>query len=190
MEYQDILSTIKANSDKEVARIKEAAEKECAEAKQSADDKVKAIKEKARLDAKVARAETLARRMTVADLDVKKMMLSAKQAVIDQVYETAKAKLKSLKTADYKKLVEGMIDMVAEDGDEVVAGVRDQKVITTAFVKKIADKKGITLTLSYDEKIDGGIIVKGADCDKNMTLDLEVASVKVATETEISKRLF
>ncbi len=190
MYYQDIIDTILDNSAQEVARIKDATDKECAVIKSEADQKVKAIREKSQMDAKLMRAEALSRRLTVAELDVKKIMLNAKQEIIDEVYKRATSKLKELKTADYKKLIEGMITVGAEDGDVIVVGARDQKVITSALVKKVAEKKGIQLTLQYDEKIDGGIVIKSTECDKNMTIDLEVASVKLATETEISKRLF
>ncbi len=190
MYYQDIIDTILDNSAQEVKRIKDAVKTECAAIKESADAEVKAIKSRAQMDAKAMRAETLARRLTVADLDVKKVLLNAKQEIIDSVYETAKAKLKSLSTKDYKALVEGMIAMGAKDGDVVAVGTRDKKTITAAFVKGVAGKLGIKLSVVYDDGIDGGVIIKSPDCDSNMTIDLEVASIKVATETEVSKRLF
>ncbi len=190
MNYQEIVDKILETSHIEVARIKDNAKKQCDDIAANTDKEIAAIAEKTELDSKAMRAEILARRITVADLDVKKILLNAKQEVIDEVYESAKSKLKSLPAAEYKKLIEGMLIAAATDGDEVRISKEDSKAITAAFVKKIADKKGIKLTLAVDDKVDGGIVLRGKSCDKNMTIDLEVAAVKLLTETEVSKRLF
>ncbi len=190
MEYQEIIDKILETNQEEIAKIKANAKKQCTDIEANASKQISEIEEKADIDSKAMRAELLARRLTVAELDVKKILLNAKQEIIDDVYAIAKQQLQSLPTTQYKKLVEGMLIKAAGDGDEVLIGKCDEKTITASFVKKIADKKGIKLTLAVDDKINGGVILRGKSCDKNLTIDLEVAAIKLTTETDIAKRLF
>ncbi len=143
----------------------------------------------------IKKAETLApeiirRGLSVAELEVKKIILKAKQDVLERVFETALEEIKSLPKESYLELIEGMLQY-AEDNDTVIISESDKGLVTAAFVKKVADKRGISLTLSKEYgDFRGGIILTNKGCSKNMTLELELASLRENKEARIAKMIF
>ncbi len=86
--------------------------------------------------------------------------------------------------------IEGMLEN-ADDGDTVTISESDKEVITQAFIKKVADKKGIRLALNKEYgDFCGGVILTNKGCSKNMTLELELASVRENREAKIAKMIF
>ena len=134
--------------------------------------------------------DALSRSAVVANLDCKKLMLNAKKDVINKVFDEAAEVISSDKKA-YLSLIESMICSCCEDGDEVVICERDAKVITKKFIGDISKKIGKKLTLcaTFGE-FKGGVLLIGKNYDKNLTLDLELQSVREKTESQIVDILF
>lgn len=173
------------------------AEATIAEAKEQA----KAILERAENDAKVyaekqnaliskEREDLLKRRKTVSELEGKKLFLKAKQEILDACFKRALALIRGLSEKEYLKLIEGMLKEAA-DGDVVTAAACDKAVVTKEFIDAYAKKRKIKLVLSDEYGgFSGGIILSSIDVDKNLTLEVEIASLRAETEPEISKLLF
>ena len=119
--------------------------------------------------------DVLKRARAMAELEVRKVHLARKQEVLSAAYEKSYAAI----TADkrYPALLANMITAAAEAGDEVVfassdAGVEKKDVIVAAMkAKKVTASK---------EKgaFRGGIVLRGQACDKNLTLELELDSLR------------
>ena len=135
--------------------------------------------------------EAVRRKKTVAELDVKKLMLRAKKEAIDKAFQQAKKQLVDLSPIKYSKLVMGMIDRYAEDGDTVTAAKADAKIITKEKIDKLAAAKKIKLTLNeqYGDFV-GGVILSGKGMDKNLTFDVELKVLREELETAIADMIF
>lgn len=138
----------------------------------------------------VLKKDIAQRSETVAQLDSRKLVLVAKAKVIDAVFEKALEKARNLPKEKYKKLIFGMLES-AQDGDVITISQREKGIITEADVKALATKKKIKLTLN--DKLgdfDGGIILSNNGIDKNMTLEVEIASIRDEYEAKVAKELF
>lgn len=148
------------------------------------------ILEKSVNETALLRDEIIRRRVSVANLEVRKLMLASKKRVLDNIFEEAGNAVLSLPKAKYLEIIEGMLN-AAEDGEEVKIAERDKAVITEAFIKKVAAAKGIGLTLSKEfADIKGGIILCSGEIEKNLSLEVELASLKERLESETAAKLF
>lgn len=142
-------------------------------------------------EARKAGEEVVRRRLTVADLEVKKLLLSAKKQAVDEAFEESLKKLLALPKEEYTVLVGSMIASAADDGDVVVISENDKNVLTKAFFDKISAKIGKKLTLSDTfGNFKGGVMLLGKGVDKNLTFESELALLRDEVEPEVAKIMF
>ena len=142
-------------------------------------------------DARKAGEEVVRRRLTVADLEVKKLLLSAKKQAVDEAFEESLKKLLALPKEEYTALVGSMIASAADDGDVVVISENDKNVLTKAVFDKISAKIGKKLTLSDTfGNFKGGVMLLGKGVDKNLTFESELALLRDEVEPEVAKIMF
>lgn len=142
-------------------------------------------------EARKAGEEVVRRRLTVADLEVKKLLLSAKKQAVDEVFEESLKKLLALPKEEYAALVGSMIASAADDGDVVVISENDKNVLTKAVFDKISAKIGKKLTLSDTfGNFKGGVMLLGKGVDKNLTFESELALLRDEVEPEVAKIMF
>ncbi len=142
-------------------------------------------------EARKAGEEVVRRRLTVADLEVKKLLLSAKKQAVDEAFEESLKKLLALPKEEYTVLVGSMIASAADDGDVVVISENDKNVLTKAFFDKISAKIGKKLTLSDTfGNFKGGVMLLGKGVDKNLTFKSELALLRDEVEPEVAKIMF
>ena len=142
-------------------------------------------------EARKAGEEVVRRRLTVADLEVKKLLLSAKKQAVDEALEESLKKLLALPKEEYTALVGSMIASAADDGDVVVISENDKNVLTKAVFDKISAKIGKKLTLSDTfGNFKGGVMLLGKGVDKNLTFESELALLRDEVEPEVAKIMF
>ena len=142
-------------------------------------------------EARKAGEEVVRRRLTVADLEVKKLVLSAKKQAVDEAFEESLKKLLALPKEEYAALVGSMIASAADDGDVVVISENDKNVLTKAVFDKISAKIGKKLTLSDTfGNFKGGVMLLGKGVDKNLTFESELALLRDEVEPEVAKIMF
>lgn len=166
-----------------------------------AEDKALAIAEEAKKKAdeiiaegeskkKAAFDTVLANAQVVANLDCKKALLTAKTEFVAETFDRAAELLKE-DSKKYCDLVAKMISAAAEDGDKVRICKEDADVLTKAFVESVAKKCKIKLTLDKEyAPVKGGVILVGKNYDKNLSLDLELQTLREECESEVAKVLF
>ncbi|MFI3229458.1 MAG: V-type ATP synthase subunit E family protein [Bacillota bacterium] len=136
------------------------------------------------------RQEILRRRISVANLEVKKLMLAAKMQVLDATFDMAKKSILALPKAEYKAIISGMLDM-ASDKDVVYISERDASIITANFITTEAKNRGIKLKLAKEyANIEGGIILSDGTMDKNLSIEVELLSLREEMESKIAKDMF
>lgn len=130
------------------------------------------------------------RSRSVAELDARKLLLTAKAQVLDSVYAKTLEKLRNLDKEQYSALIFSMLEN-AKDGDVVTVSEREKDIVTKESLADFAKKKGISLTLADKfGDFDGGVIISENGVDNNFTLEVEVALLREQTETKIAKEIF
>lgn len=190
MSKQALIDKILSDGENEVNRI-------IAEARQKADAKISSAKESVERELSKREEKALSflpeqerRICSVAQLERKKTILSAKQEVMENTLNEAIKRLYTLSDEEYLVIIRSMLNS-AEDGDIVVISERDKERITESFIKEVANSLGITLTLSKDYRsFRGGILLLSDGYDKDMTLEGELALIKEEEEAKIAQILF
>lgn len=136
-----------------------------------------------------ANEDKVLRRKTVAELDVKKIVLKAKQDAIESVFDSAYNKLCSLSKAEYLSFVKKLLEKYAEENDNVI--LSSDNIISEKDLSdlKVASDKHLTVS---DVKGDfiGGVMLVGKICDKDLTFKSIVNESKSEFVSEVSKELF
>lgn len=135
--------------------------------------------------------EILRRGEVVANLDAKKILMSAKSKAVDNLFQKTLEQLALLDKKKYLAIIENLLKKYAEDGDVVIISSQDKGKITQKFVDDIAKNMGIKLSLAKDfGSFNGGVILAGKNSDKNLSFDMELLQLREECETQISSMLF
>lgn len=135
--------------------------------------------------------EIVRRRVVVANLDAKKILMNAKSKAVDNLFEKTLAEIVVMDKKKYLAIIERILKKYAEDGDVVIISEADKGKITQKFVDDCAKKLAIKLSLSKDfGSFSGGVILQGKNSDKNLSFDTELMLIREECETEIVKMLF
>lgn len=184
-----IIGTIMSEAEEKAAKItqkgNEDADKLISDAKAFAEELNNKLKSEYASD----EAETLRRRKTVAALDAKKLVLKAKQEVLSEVFLRAYDKLCALQKSDYLALVDKLLVLSAEDGDEVV--LSHDGVITDGDIKTLGVYKERNLTVSPEKgDFKGGVKLIGKICDKDLSFRQVLDEKKDSLSAKIAEELF
>ena len=137
-----------------------------------------------------AASETVERGKSLCALETRKVMLAAKQQLIDRAYEQAERKILNMTDHVYREFMGELIVKYAEDGDRVVVAERDVRRMHADFIAEIAKKSGKHVTLSEQTHSgSGGVILAGKRVDKNLTLSALLHELRQKTQGEAAKRL-
>ena len=138
--------------------------------------------------------------MSTAEMDAKKLLLNAKEALIDEALKRAKEEYEKLrgKKQYQDALVNQVISSIMElDGKEFVIEVHEgdgfeftDKIVST--IEKETKKKGLKLKLKEVPKDLGGVIVheKGGKISVDNTFDSILERKKSEIRLKISGILF
>lgn len=189
MAKQELLDKIIEDAEERARAILSDAEAKADALTSAAEEERVTLLDSARKMSASAAPETIKRRKAMAELESRKLVLGAKQALIAEAYHRA---LVSIKESDrYETLLVKMILSVAEDGDGVIFAASDFGRVNREKVVAAASKEGGVKLVLIDEKgdFDGGIVLRGKDCDKNLSLEVELESLR-SEEDVCAKVLF
>lgn len=134
------------------------------------------------------REEIIRRRITVANLEVKKSILQTKQGIMSRAFEQAERAIKE-DVKGYLKLLENMLSR-ASDGDTVIFAESDKSLVGAKWLSAKAEDLGVKLKFGGYGDFSGGMILSGDGSDKNLTLEVELKSVREEFEPQIAELLF
>jgi V/A-type H+-transporting ATPase subunit E len=170
--------------------------------------KSRAAAEQAKLESELAKynkeTEVLAaeaaedkkeRMLAMARMDVRKELGAAKVALVDEVFEKAREKIRNLSDDEYRKLISELMIKAVETGDEEVIVGKDEKRIDDKFIKQINRQLGSgfrgNLRLSGEKAdISGGFILRRNNIQTNVSIEVMVDSMREELESEVVKDLF
>ena len=182
-----------------IERILSDAEAEAAEILRSANVRAEEIIAAANARATSERAgaveEAGARAKRISDgkaasarLDSAKILLAEKRRVIDEIYARALKKLLEMKEKDALKLLERLLLANAEEDDEIVFAKSFAYAKSVAALPVIKERK-LKISAEYAE-IDGGCILRGKLCDKDLSYGALLNADKDEYQAEIAAKLF
>lgn len=194
MTVENIRNAIIAGAEKEAERIRHAGQNK-------ADEKFRQAGQRLQRDfeRRVAQAEQLEQdkknRSIVAVRSALSMeLLSAKNAVIDQVFDKAVEKLVGLPSGGYKELLLRWLGEAAtDDPAELLLNARDKQALGPELVDRINQGRsaGPAITLAEDSaQITGGFVLRTARYEIDRTLDSIIASLKEDMAPEVAAELF
>lgn len=164
---------IVAKANREAEDIKSAAlakaEKRCAEIAGKSESDVKAV---------LSRAES------GAELTEKKIMLNAKQQIINDVIRGARDSLKGLSDSEYTDIILRLVKKYAHDTQgRIVFSASDRQRLPGDFdkllEKVLSEKKNASLTVSQENAdFDGGFLLLYGNIEENCSFDAIFSAAK------------
>lgn len=181
----DILSSAKSAASSIIAE----AEAEVQSGLEALRAELDAAQKEALERADAAAKELFDGQVKLGELEANKALLAAKQACVSAVYYGVKRKILAAPNAEYLKILQAVIVKYCEDGDEVIAGKADKRV-TAEWVKKVSAAAKKKLTLSKEKgDFEGGVILRNAKFDRDLTVDAIVEELKERTVYDTVSRL-
>lgn len=179
-----ILADATAEAESIVAEAQAKAEKITAEAMARAE----ALKTETEAEMAEKRKSILEKRAAAARLDSAKILLGEKRKVIDAIYSEALNRLINLPEEDSVKIISFLLAKYAEKGDEVFFA-KSFPYVEEVLALPIIAEKGLTIA---EERlsISGGIRLKGAICDKDLSYEALLQADRENNQAAIAKELF
>ena len=155
----------------------------------AAENDARIYRAKNREESEKEREDIIRRRITAANLEVKKILLKAKQEIISKAFSQSVEEIRKDKKA-YKNMLLGMLEH-ASNGDTLIISKNDKDILTPQDVKYFCQKRKIDISIdtNYGDFL-GGLILCGKGWDKNFTLEVELNSLRDELEPQIAQMLF
>ena len=190
---EKIISDAKIQADKIIAQAEDKANNIIKKGKKEAENIKNIILHKSKQEASLKKSKIL----TEANLEAKKIILSEKQKIIEDVFNKASESILKLEDKDYLNIIKKMILDNIETGDETIfIDHSDRDKISESFVEDInrelksKGKKGkLKLSTSY-LPIKGGVVIGFGKIRKNISLEFLLKKIREELEIQISKDLF
>ena len=167
-----------------------------------ARDQAEAIAEQAKAQAEAEGAELAARNgqaaadreerlVGAAQMEAKKVILAAKQELVERAYVLALEKLCAMPDEQYTKTLAALLEQAAPDGKGSVIFAPDVKErIGAATVAMANEKLGGSLTVAEETRpMQGGFILSRGNVEVNCTFDTLVRLQKAETAGAVLKKL-
>lgn len=188
-------------------RILEDARAEATRIIEDAQEKARSIKDKKveetrRNNEKLSKenmdkAQERKRRMlAVAELDMRKEILSVKQEMIDEAMERVKQAIMVMPRDEYRRIIADMLVESAQGDEEVFFSVADEGRLDQSLIDEVNDKligqgkKGELRLSPNRETFDGGFILKSGGMEINNTFDAIVRMSRDLVESKVAGILF
>ena len=185
MSIDKITARILQEAKDEAASLISAAEKEVSERMAEANAQAMDIAAKSNAKAKTDAETIKERKKSVAELEARKMLLAAKQEMIEKSFSQAVEELAAMPEGQY-------LDFLAEqlagyERGEVILSAKDQAAIGEKLAARLP--KGITLSKETAD-IAGGFILKDGLVSVNGSLESLLDGVKKDITAQIAGVLF
>lgn len=192
MSVENITANILSDA-KQVAEVSLMnAEKSKEEIISKAKDEAEAIKQEAAEKANKDAENLKSRKLSAAELQSRKMMLSAKQEAIKKSFEEALKKLRAMPEDQYIEFLTNEIIKVPYSEGTIVLNKQDRDKIGEKLVKAVNDKlKAEKFTLSNETvNSQGGFVLRSGAIIINNTFETILDSIKDELTNEVANALF
>lgn len=197
MSLEKIIEKITQESDSQVNEIVEQAKKQAAailaQARAEADVQIKVKLDHAQHDAE----DLLQREKAIAQLELRKKVLEAKRALLDDVYKKVTAKITTQPNKEYALFIKKQLLQAVETGkEEVIFSAQEAGRLGPKFIQEInleMKKNGTPGALtagSPSKQFDRGFILKQGTVELNYSLEAILIRLREETESRMAEILF
>lgn len=139
-----------------------------------------------------AEADTLKqRKVSAAELESRKILLSAKQEMINKSFEQALMKLSTLPEDKYLEYLLKEITKTSLNEGELILNKEDKINIGEKIVKIVNEKTNGNITLSSNTiTASGGFVLKNGNIEINSTFESIISSIKDELTFEVANVIF
>ena len=185
-----ILNRIMTDAEDRVRDIQEQADARCIELLAAADQEAEKIKQASRQKAEEQAKVELRRAESLSALESRKLMLSSRQTLIDEVIDQAAVRLAEMPASDKKTLYRRLLLEHAK-GSETVVFAQGDALIAGPVVADINGEKGWQLAIDSEPgRFSGGLILRQNLIETNLTVDLLIRSLRPELVSLAAKALF
>lgn len=195
MNAEQVVQKILAEANAEAEKIVNSAKAKAAEQASQLEAEIANFDAQTAKLAQEAAEDKLQRMLANARMANAKQTLAAKVAILDEVFEKAKAAVNKLPDDQYLSLTTGLMKQAVETGDEEVVIGKNEKRINERFITQINRQLGAgfkgNLRLS-DQRADiaGGFILARGKVQINASTDVLIESLRESMEMELAQALF
>ena len=195
MEAEQVVEKILAEANAEADKIKSEASEKCARAEADLQSQLAGYGKETEALANAAAEDKTARMLASARMANRKEQLTAKVALLDDVFVKARQQILALDDGKYLELIGKLMAQAVETGDEEVIVGKEEKRIDDGFLERMNRTLGPPLKGNlrfaaerYD--IDGGIILRRGNNQVNVSMDILLAQAREQLEAELAGELF
>ena len=191
MSLAQITEKIRSDAQREADEILAKARARAELIAQRAEEEIDSIKSGFIRRFEVERPEIFRRREIVANLDVKKMMLQSSRDLIQDVYDIALEKMKTMDRDDQIKLCEALLKKAIKTKDEELEVSANEKYLDQVWLDGFNRENGTNLVFSERKPdIAGGFILTRGRISTNCSWDMLIRIAQEKQESDVVKRLF
>ncbi len=183
-----ILSDAQNNADSSLMNAENTKQEIINKAKSEAEIIIKTEEERAAKDA----VDLKNRRISAAELQSRKMLLSAKQEAITKSFDAAIEKLKAMPENEYVSFLVQEILKIPNCEGIIVLNAKDRENIGDRLVKTVNEKLGAEKVILSKNTVNtsGGFVLKKGNVEINSTFETLLDSIKDELTGEIANVLF
>lgn len=175
------LSELNAQTEQELRRIREESAARAEKERETAGG-----------HAHLAAQERYERLCSAAEMETRKLTLSAKQEVLAETYDRALEILCSMPREEYLSLLVHLLKAAGGKGDEKIAlSAKDRDEIGETLVERANKELNAHYTLAGEAAdIRAGLVLISEECDVNCSFEMLLALSREKTERGAAKLLF
>lgn len=175
------LSELNVQTEQELRRIREESAARAEKERETADER-----------AHLAAQERYERLCSAAEMETRKLTLSAKQKVLAETYDRALEILCSMPREEYLSLLVRLLKAAGGKGDEKIAlSAKDRDEMGETLVERANKELNAHYTLAGEAAdIRAGLVLVSIDCDVNCSFETLLALSREKTERGAAKLLF
>lgn len=185
---QKILTEATESAEQLLSKVRGDREALLASAAKQSESIHKEMEAKAETDAKLLKE----RKISVAELEARKLELSTKQDAISKSFALALEFLASMEQEKYIELLVAAVSETGVDGGELLLNKTDREAVGKKVVDAVNAKAGPTKVSLAEGTIEakGGFVLRKGAVEINATLETMVNAVKEAVTSEVVEALF
>ena len=175
------LSELNAQTERELRRIREESAVRAEKERETADER-----------AHLAAQERYERLCSAAEMETRKLTLSAKQEVLAETYDRALEILCSMPREEYLSLLVHLLKAAGGKGDEKIAlSAKDRDEMGETLVERANKELNAHYTLAGEAAdIRAGLVLISEECDVNCSFETLLALSREKTERGAAKLIF
>ncbi|HWQ77818.1 MAG TPA: V-type ATP synthase subunit E [Anaerovoracaceae bacterium] len=192
MSIENMIADILGEATESSRQTTERAEAEAAGIMEQAKRRARELAENTLKKGEAATAMLKDRKISIAELEARKLRLGARQKAVAKCFDAVLKKLENMEEAEYVDFLGKKISKAARDGDVVLLNEKDMGTVGRRAVDLANTLMGGEKVSLGEETVSarGGFVLQAGAVEINSTLEAMIASVKEDVIPEVAAVLF